>query len=85
MESIIHQALVGVLMFSVIPMVAIAFSAGIVSLVQAVTQVQEQSMVHLVRIVTLALLVRWFGEYAFHDLERLFVTVVRAGPMAVSK
>ena len=78
MEPFIHQAFYNVLVFSLVPMAAIAVSGGIVSLVQAITQIQEQALVHLVRFLTVVALLMWFGEWAFHDLERLFVAIVRA-------
>jgi type III secretory pathway component EscS len=85
MAAIIHQALVVMMLFSIVPMAIIAISGSVVSLLQAVTQVQEQALVHLVRLVTLALLLVWFGEFAFREIERLFVAVVRVGPTVVSR
>jgi len=57
-------------------MLAISLGAGTVALIQAVTQVQEQSLVHLARLVMMTLVLVWGGSHAFTELEVLFTKVV---------
>jgi type III secretory pathway component EscS len=70
------------LILSLVPMVAIAVGAGFVSLIQAVTQIQEQSLLHLARIVVVAVVVAWGGYGALHEVERLLVRVIAITGMA---
>lgn len=76
MHGIVTDALITMLILSFIPMAAIALCAGTVTLIQAITQVQEQSLVHLARLGVMAALLAFGGHYAFAELERVFVTVV---------
>jgi flagellar biosynthesis protein FliQ len=76
MNPIIADALVSALFISLVPMAAISLGAGAVALLQAITQVQEQSMVHFARIVILVLVMMWGGQEAYAHLEGIFVKVL---------
>lgn len=76
MEAAIEQGLTVVMVLSLVPLAAIAAGAGLVSLLQAMLQVQEQSIVHLARLVIVAALLLLGGGAAFAEVERLFVAVV---------
>jgi len=75
-NPIINQALIAALFISLVPMAAISIGAGAVTLLQAITQVQEQSMVHFVRIIALVLVLMWGGQAAFAQLEAIFINVL---------
>lgn len=79
MNPLIADALMSSLMISLIPMAAISLAAGAMALLQAITQVQEQSMVHFVRIVALVLVLMWGGQAAYAQLEAIFVDVLTLG------
>ena len=76
MNPLIADALMSALIISLIPMAAISLAAGTMALIQAVTQVQEQSMVHFVRIIALVLVLLWGGQAAFAQLEAIFIDVL---------
>jgi flagellar biosynthesis protein FliQ len=76
MEAIITEAIYIAMIISLVPMLAISLGAGTVALIQAVTQVQEQSFVHLARLVMMTLVLIWGGSHAFSELEALFTKVV---------
>ncbi len=76
MNPIISEALFTALFISLVPMAAISIGAGIVALLQAITQVQEQSMVHLARIAALVLVVLWGAQEAFASIESVFLKVI---------
>ena len=79
MNPLIADALMSSLIISLIPMAAISLAAGAMALLQAITQVQEQSMVHFVRIVALVLVLMWGGQAAFAQLKAIFVDVLTLG------
>jgi flagellar biosynthesis protein FliQ len=76
MQAIITEAIYLAMFISLVPMLAISLGAGTVALIQAVTQVQEQSLVHLARLVMMTLVLVWGGSHAFTELEVLFTKVV---------
>ena len=78
MQAIVQEGLWLALVVSVVPMVMVAVGAGCVALLQAVTQIQEQSIVHLVRLVVLAGALLWGGSGAFAEVEGLLVRVIVA-------
>jgi type III secretory pathway component EscS len=78
MQAILVDGLLLALLLSLVPMAAIAFGAGLVALFQAVTQIQEQSLTHLVRLVVLAAVLAWGGYSAFGEVERLLVRSIVA-------
>lgn len=72
-----------VLMLS-LPVVLVASVVGVlVSLVQALTQVQDQTVAFLIKLVaaciTLALTYHWMGEALLRYTERSFDLIVRMG------
>lgn len=76
MHGLLVDALITMLCLSFIPMAAIAIGAGTVALIQTITQIQEQSFVHLARLCVMAALLAFGGHHAFAELERIFVNVV---------
>lgn len=76
MHALLTEALYTVMMLSLIPMLAISCAAGVVALLQAVTQVQEQSVVHLARLVVIAVVIVGGGAHAMSQLEAIFYKVV---------
>lgn len=74
--SLISDAVVIMALLSVLPMGAIALAAGVVSLIQAATQIQEQSIIHLARLVVLGAVVAVGGEWAAGSVVELFERVV---------
>jgi type III secretory pathway component EscS len=72
MEDLIQEALTVVILLSVIPMTAIAAGAGLVTVLQAITQVQEQSLTHLARLAILAAVVIICGDQGYVLLEQIF-------------
>lgn len=76
MDAILEHAAVVMMTLSLIPLSAVALGGGVVSLLQAALQVQEQSILHLARLGIFAVLVILGGRIAFHEIEQLFVAVV---------
>lgn len=76
MHAILLDALYTILILSLIPMLAISFGAGAVTLLQAVTQVQEQSIVHLVRLAIITAVIIWGGGRALSRIEMIFLKVI---------
>jgi flagellar biosynthesis protein FliQ len=72
MEDLIQEALTVVILLSVIPMTAIAMGAGLVTVLQAITQVQEQSLTHLARLAVFAAVLIVCGEQGYVLLEEVF-------------
>ena len=78
MRMLITEAIQLALFISLVPMLAISLGAGAAALLQAITQVQEQSFVHFVRLVVMAAVLVTGGEYAFGQLEDIFLKVIMA-------
>jgi type III secretory pathway component EscS len=78
MQQLIFDSLMIALVLSCIPMVSIAIASGLVALVQAATQIQEQSVTHLVRIITFVGIVLVAGDWAGGEIVSLFERSVRA-------
>lgn len=76
MNQVISDALISTLVISLVPMAAISVGAGAVALLQAITQVQEQSIVHFARIVVLVVVLLWGGHEAYTQLETIFLNVI---------
>jgi type III secretory pathway component EscS len=76
MHALLLEALYAIMILSLIPMLAIAFGAGAVALLQAVTQVQEQSIVHLARLLVIVVVIIWGGGRAMSQVETIFLKVV---------
>jgi flagellar biosynthesis protein FliQ len=73
MSHLLHEALTVVIILSFVPMVAIAFGAGFVAVLQAITQVQEQSLTHLARLITLTVVLMFAGQQGYGLLEQVFL------------
>ena len=71
MRELIHEALLIVILLSVVPMAAIAVGAGLVTVLQAITQVQEQSLTHLARLAVLTVVMIIFGQHGYELLEQI--------------
>ena len=78
MHTLVLDSLMIVIYLSGIPMAAIAFAAGCVAMLQAVTQIQEQSVAHLVRLVTFIALVIVAGTWAGDAVCELFERSLRS-------
>lgn len=69
LTDLTHKALMLVLLLSLPPIVIAAVVGVVVSLVQAVTQIQDQTLSFAFRlvavIITLLVTVRWLGEQVF--------------------
>ncbi len=76
MYTLLTDGLWLALILSVVPMVVIALGAGVIALVQAILQIQEQSLAHLARIVLVAGVIAWSGFGALHEVERLLLRVI---------
>jgi type III secretory pathway component EscS len=76
MNALVVDSITIALIISVIPMAAISLGAGLVALIQAMTQVQEQSIVHFARLVMVALVLIWGGQRAYSEIEGIFMKVV---------
>ena len=72
MQSLVIDAVMMMLILSAIPMVGVACAAGVIALVQAATQVQEQSLTHLVRLLAFIGLVLVAGRWAGGEIVSLF-------------
>lgn len=80
LETLVRDALI-VTAAIAMPMLAAAATVGTaVAVVQAATQVQEQTLTLLPKIVVVAALVALFGEWAMHLLAGLFNQAVAAIP-----
>lgn len=78
MRQIALDSVMITVILSAIPMIAIALSAGLVALIQAATQIQEQSVTHLVRLVTFIAVVAVCGDWAGGEILSLFERSLRA-------
>ena len=76
MNALVVDSITIALIISVIPMAAISLGAGLVALIQAMTQVQEQSIVHFARLVMISLVLIWGGQRAYTEIEGIFMKVV---------
>jgi type III secretory pathway component EscS len=78
MQSLALDSLVLIIYLAGIPMVAIALTTGCVAMVQAATQIQEQSVTHLVRLVTFIALAMVGADWAGSEVCALFERSLRA-------
>ena len=69
LTDLTHKALMLVLLLSLPPIITAAVVGVVVSLVQAITQIQDQTLSFAFRlvavIITLLITVRWLGEQVF--------------------
>lgn len=73
MDEVIAAALVAVVTLSGVPLMAIALGAGTASLLSACFQVQEASVIHLVRLAVFAVILLCLGQVAYGEVEALFI------------
>lgn len=78
MQSLIFDSVILVTLLAGIPMIGIALTSGIVAVLQAVTQIQEQSVSHLVKFLTLLTLVLVGGDWVGNEVAALFERSLRA-------
>lgn len=72
MQALVIDAVMVVLVLSAIPMLGVACAAGIVALLQAATQIQEQSVTHLARLLAFICIVLISGRWAGGEVVALF-------------
>jgi type III secretory pathway component EscS len=78
MQALLVDGLLLTLLLSLVPIALIAAGAGLVALFQAITQIQEQSLTHLARLIVLASVLAFGGYGAFGEVERLLVRSIAA-------
>lgn len=82
-DGILHEAML-VTGIVCLPVVVVAAVVGVgIAIVQAATQVQEQTLTLLPKILAVAALLVLFGSFGMHLLEQLFHDVVAAIPLLV--
>lgn len=72
MRQFMLDAIMVSVTLSAIPMVVVALASGIVALVQAATQIQEQSITHFVKLCTFVVVVLIAGDWASSEIVSLF-------------
>ncbi|MEO6991729.1 MAG: flagellar biosynthetic protein FliQ [Candidatus Baltobacteraceae bacterium] len=83
LDSIVREALL-VCATLCLPVLALATAVGLaVAIVQAATQVQEQTLTLLPKMLAVGATVAFFGSSALHACVRLFVDAVRDLPAIV--
>jgi flagellar biosynthetic protein FliQ len=81
LDGLVRDALVTTALIS-LPMLLLAALVGtVVAVVQAATQVQEQTLTLLPKIVVVGLTVALFGRVAMHELAALFDRALAAIPL----
>jgi len=80
LETLVHDALFVTAAIAMPMLAATAIVGTAVAVVQAATQVQEQTLTLLPKILTVGALVALFGEPAMHLLAGLFSHAVAAIP-----
>jgi flagellar biosynthesis protein FliQ len=84
LDGLLHDALLTTATIA-LPMLCVAAVIGtVIAVVQAATQVQEQTLTLLPKIVAVGLMVAVFGEHAMRLLQGLFERALAAIPMLVS-
>jgi flagellar biosynthesis protein FliQ len=80
LDGLVRDALVTTALIS-LPMLAVAALVGtVVAVVQAATQVQEQTLTLLPKVIAVGLTVALFGRLAMHALAALFERALAAIP-----
>ena len=79
MFALIHEAPMLFALGVVIPLTAVSISAGCMAILQSIFQVQEQSIVHLVRVLTIAALLFFGGEVVHGQIVRLLHSAIKFG------
>lgn len=68
-EVYIKQSLIMIALFSGIPLLVSSIAGLLVSVIQAATQIQEQSVSHLVRFVAVGAVIALFGPWFFSEIS----------------
>lgn len=76
MHTVLLESLYTVILLSIVPMAAISLGAGTTALFQTIIQVQEQSLVHLVKVLIMSILIAFGGGTALSALESIFVKAI---------
>ncbi len=85
LDGLVRDALVTTALIS-LPMLLLAALVGtVVAVVQAATQVQEQTLTLLPKIVVVGLTVALFGRAAMHVLAALFERALAAIPLLAGR
>ena len=85
LDGLVRDALVTTALIS-LPMLLLAALVGtVVAVVQAATQVQEQTLTLLPKIVVVGLTVALFGRTAMHALAALFERALEAIPLLAGR
>jgi flagellar biosynthetic protein FliQ len=83
LDGLLHDALLTTATIA-LPMLAVAsFIGTVIAVVQAATQVQEQTLTLLPKILVVGLMIAVFGEPAMWLLEGLFARALAAIPLLV--
>ena len=83
LDSILREALVVVAILS-LPVLALATALGtVVAVVQAATQVQEQTLTLLPKLLAVGFVVAAFGRFGIDLCARLFVDAIASLPAIV--
>ncbi len=77
MQQLLIDGIMVAVILSAVPMVVVALACGTVALVQAATQIQEQSVTHLVRICAFVAVVLVGGDWASSEVVSLFERSLR--------
>lgn len=77
MQSFLLEAMEVMLILSSLPMLAIAISSALVSLLQAITQIQDSSITHLARLATLSGILLVAGDWAGTELISLLMRALQ--------
>jgi type III secretion protein S len=78
MRQILFDAVMVAMILSAIPMVVIALVSGFVALIQAATQIQEQSVSHLVKLGSFLVVALIAGDWASSEILSLFERCIDA-------
>lgn len=80
LDELVHDALITTAAIA-LPVLTVAAAVGMaIAVLQAATQVQEQTLTLLPKIVVIGLMVALFGASAMHLLARLFNEALTAIP-----
>lgn len=74
----IEKAFIMVIIFSGLPLIAISLISLFVSTLQAVTQIQEQSIGFLVKFLSLSLIIMFLGAYFIQNLTFYFQDLLQS-------
>lgn len=85
LDGLLHDALITTAAIA-LPMLTVAAVVGtVVAVLQAATQVQEQTLTLLPKIVAIGLTVGFFGAPAMHLLGAFFVRALAAFPVLLGQ